>query len=855
MTSDTTAKNKVTIEFDDQTPRWFMIASIGWGLVAMLVGVIIAFQLNFWEANGHVFEMATRFLNETLRLRFVPVFDTEGIEFLTFGRLRPLHTNAAIFAFVGNMMFSGIYYSTQRLCNTRTFSDVLSKIHFWGWQLIIVGAAVTLPAGLTRGKEYAELIWPINLAVVVIWVIFAVNFFLTLKIRREKSLYVALWFYIATIITVAMLYIVNHLQIPTSLVHSYPIFGGVQDALVQWWYGHNAVAFFLTTPILGIMYYYLPKAANRPVYSYRLSIVHFWSLVFIYIWAGPHHLLNTALPKWLQLLGVFFSLMLWAPSWGGMINGLLTLRGAWHKLITDPVIKFFVVAITFYGMATFEGPLLSIRSVNSLAHYTDWIVGHVHSGTLGWNGFMAAGMFYWLAPRLWGTKLWSENLANFHFWIGLVGILLYVASLWFAGVIQGLMLNETDPSGTRLVNEFLQTVDKIELLMLTRAIGGTLYLSGFVLLAVNIWKTARSGKAVNETREVFEDPALERDRMTWKAAFRNDPVAYTSWALFFGILWFFLPPGANHMALLSAIGFSAIAVVKFRKNTKAWSDWYDELSENYLPFTVLVLVAVLIGGVVQLIPVITVNRAANVEDRLQSLYTPLELAGRDIYVSEGCYNCHSQMIRMLVPDVLRYGDYSRLGETIYDHPFQWGSKRTGPDLAREGGLRGDSWHYLHMMDPRSIYGQSRMPNYPWLFHKETDFKALPSKIAVQQRIGVPYPIMTPEEIEQGAREQALGIAAGLVDEKVTILADKDGREPRTAAEARDHLASKEIVALIAYLQKLGTYQDVEKEAGEPEDFDPGLIKPGLPDDRRLTAPQAPDYTTELPDLVPPAKKG
>lgn len=836
--SDTQKKIKTTIEFDDRTPRYFMVASIGWGVVAMLVGVIIAFQLNFWEANGHIFEMITRFLNETLRLRFIPIFESDGIQYLTFGRLRPLHTNAAIFAFVGNMMFAGIYHSTQRLCNARTYSDLLSKIHFWGWQLIIVGAALTLPAGLTRGKEYAELIWPINLAVVVIWVVFALNFFLTLKNRREKSLYVALWFYIATIITVAVLYIVNHLQIPTSLVHSYPIFGGVQDALVQWWYGHNAVAFFLTTPILGIMYYYLPKAANRPVYSYRLSIVHFWSLVFIYIWAGPHHLLNTALPKWLQLLGMFFSLMLWAPSWGGMINGLLTLRGAWDKVRTDPVIKFFIAAVTFYGMCTFEGPLLSIRSVNSLAHYTDWIVGHVHSGTLGWNGFMAAGLFYWLAPRLWNTKLWSKNLANFHFWIGTVGILLYVASLWFAGIIQGLMLNETDPTGTRLVNEFVQTVDKIELLMLTRAIGGTLYLSGFILLVVNIWKTARSGTATNETREVYDDPAMKRDQMTWKAAFRNDPVTYTVWTLIFGIHWFFLPPGASHMALLCMIGFAVMACIKFKQNTKAWSDWYDELSENYLPFSILVVVAVLIGGVVQIVPAITVNRAANVEDRLQTLYTPLELSGRDLYVSEGCYNCHSQMIRMLVPDVLRYGDYSRLGESIYNHPFQWGSKRTGPDLAREGGARSDSWHYLHMLDPRSINAGSRMPNYPWLFTKETDFGSLPGRIAVQQRVGVPYPIMTPEEIEQHAREQALAISTGLVEEKVRILVGKGETEPKTKQEARDQLASKEIIALIAYLQKLGTYEEMEESGGKG--FDSlEFLAPQIPDANRVIAPEKP----------------
>ena len=820
MTSDSGTSRKVTIEFDDKITRWFMIASIGWSVVAMLVGALIAFQLNFWQMNGKFLEWIT-----------FGLFQSEGVEYLTFGRLRPLHTNAAIFAFVGNMMFCGVYYSTQRLCKTRMFSDMLSKIHFWGWQLIIVFAAVTLPAGLTRGKEYAELIWPINIMVAVIWLVFGANFFLTLKIRREKSLYVALWFYIATIITVTMLYVVNHLQIPTSLTHSYPVFAGVQDALVQWWYGHNAVAFFLTTPILGIMYYFLPKACGRPVYSYRLSIVHFWSLVFIYIWAGPHHLLNTALPKWLQVLGMFFSLMLWAPSWGGMLNGLLTLRGAWDKLRTDPVIKFFVASITFYGMSTFEGPLLSIRSVSALAHYTDWIVGHVHSGTLGWNGFMAAAMFYWMAPKLWGKPLWSKSLANMHFWIGLVGILLYVASLWFAGIIQGLMLNETDPTGTRLVNEFVQTVDKIQLLMLTRAIGGTLYLIGFVLLVVNIWKTAKSGSPVNETREVFEEIDSDKDKMTWKAAFQNDPIALTFWGLFFGILWFFLPPGASHMALLCTLGFSAYAVYRFKQNSEGWSKWYDQLSENYLPFSVLVLIAAALGGIIQIVPTITVNRAVNIEDRLQSVYTPLELAGRDVYISEGCYNCHSQMIRTLVPDVLRYGDYSRLGESIYDHPFQWGSKRTGPDLAREGGMRGDSWHYLHMLDPRSINQQSRMPNYPWLFTKKTDFKSLPGKIAVQQRLGVPFPIMTPEEIEQNAREQALEIAQGLVDEEVKIVPEKGVDEPGSPAEARDHLAGKQIIALIAYLQKLGSYEDVVPKEADP--IEPRIFKPGIPDKLRM----------------------
>ena len=577
-----------------------------------------------------------------------------GLSFITFGRLRPLHTNAVIFAFVGNMMFAGIYYSTQRLCKCRTASDLLSKIHFWGWQLIIVAAAITLPAGLTRGKEYAELIWPINIAVVLIWVVFAINFFWTLAKRNEPSLYVALWFYIATIVTVAMLYIVNHLSLPTSLIHSYPVFGGLQDGLVQWWYGHNAVAFFLTTPILGIMYYFLPKAANRPVYSYRLSIIHFWSLVFIYIWAGPHHLLNTDLPRWLQMLGMLFSLMLWAPSWGGMLNGLLTLRGAWDKLRTDPVIKFFAAGVTFYGMATFEGPLLSIRAVNALSHYTDWTIGHVHSGALGWNGFMAAGMFYWLAPRLWKTKLWSTALANMHFWVGMVGILLYVVALWCAGIMQGLMLNQVNEGGTTLKYEFMDTLDSIQIYYILRSIGGTLYLLGFVLCAVNIWKTARSGVAHDDSVEVTLLEKKQKDGMSWGESIFNDPLAHIFLAMAFVILWFFLPPHADKAALIIAILLSYKVWTAFKANKESWTHWHERLIENYLPFTVLVFVAVAIGGAVQIIPSLIVNREKNIEGRLQELYTPLELAGRDLYVSEGCYNCHSQMIRTLVPEVMRW---------------------------------------------------------------------------------------------------------------------------------------------------------------------------------------------------------
>ncbi|HEX7071802.1 MAG TPA: cytochrome-c oxidase, cbb3-type subunit I, partial [Rhodothermales bacterium] len=440
-----------------------------WGLVGMLAGLMLALELA--DARFNL-----------------------GIPQLAFGRLRPLHTNAVIFAFVGNMMFAGIYYSTQRLLKARMASDLLTRIHFWGWQAIIVAAAITLPLGITQAKEYAELEWPIDIAITAVWVIFAVNFFATLKIRNEKHLYVALWFYIATIVTVAILHVVNSLAIPVlgSTLKSYSVYGGAQDALVQWWYGHNAVAFFLTTPFLGLMYYFLPKAAERPVFSYRLSIVHFWSLVFIYIWAGPHHLQYTALPEWAGTLGMVFSVMLWMPSWGGMINGLFTLRGAWHKLRESVVLKMFVVGITFYGMATFEGPMLSVKSVNALSHYTDWTIGHVHAGALGWNGFMTFGMIYWLLPRLWRTPLWSPRLANAHFWIGTIGILLYVLAMYSAGITQGLMWRAFDESGRLLYPDFIETVIQIVPMYWVRLIGGLMYLSGVVMMGINLFKTIRS---------------------------------------------------------------------------------------------------------------------------------------------------------------------------------------------------------------------------------------------------------------------------------------------------------------------------------------------------------------------------
>ena len=635
------------VEYDDNVVRAFSIVTVVWGAVALLLGVIVATQISFWQANF-------------------------GTSWLTFGRLRPLHTNAAIFAFVGNMMFAGIYYSTQRLLKTRMASDALSWFHFWGWQAIIVAAAITLPLGLTQSKEYAELIWPIDIAIAVVWVAFAVNFFWTVAKRNERNLYVALWFYIATIVTIAVLHIFNNLQLPTSFLHSYPIYAGVQDALVQWWYGHNAVAFFLTTPILGIMYYFLPKAAERPVYSYRLSVVHFWSLVFLYIWAGPHHLLYTALPDWAQTLGMTFSLMLWAPSWGGMLNGLLTLRGAWDKLRTDPVIKFFVVAVTFYGMSTFEGPLLSIKSVNALGHYTDWIIGHVHGGALGWNAFMAFGMLYWLVPRLWKTELKSKALAEAHFWLATVGLLLYIASMWISGISQGLFWRALDSDGFLKYPDFVEGILASQLMYQTRLVGGILFLVGFLLMIYNLAGAIRGREKTTTVVEVV--PFTPSGVSSWKLLFGAPAIlsiVLVVLASVMGVTGKIMTPVV--LVALVVIGFAIATAIRGGKG----ATWHRLTEGNSLVFTVLVLLAVLAGGVVEIIPTIVISNkvpttAANSE-YLQQPYSPLELEGRDIYVREGCYVCHSQMIRPFRHETLRYGDYSRMEESIYDHPFQWGS--------------------------------------------------------------------------------------------------------------------------------------------------------------------------------------
>jgi len=706
--------------YDDGIVRSFMLATFVWGLVGMLVGLLIALQLA------------------------VPTLSVAP--YLTFGRLRPLHTNAVIFAFAGNAFFTGCYYSTQRLCKARMFSDWLSKFHFWGWQAIIVSAAITLPLGFTQAKEYAELEWPIDIAIAVVWVVFAINFFGTLAKRRERHLYVALWFYIASIVTVAILHIFNNLSLPVGPFKSYSIYAGVQDAFMQWWYGHNAVAFFLTTPFLGLMYYFMPKAAERPVYSYKLSILHFWSLVFMYIWAGPHHLHYTALPEWASTLGMIFSVMLWMPSWGGMINGLLTLRGAWHKVVEEPVLKFFVVAVTAYGMATFEGPMLSIKSVNALAHYTDWIIAHVHTGALGWNGFLTFGMIYWLMPRLFQTKLYSKKLAELHFWVASFGILLYVVAIYSAGVTQGLMWRAFDTTGRLAYPDFIETVLKLMPMYWMRAVGGSLYIVGMFLLGWNMLMTWRSRPAVYE-EQTFQAAPLEGRVVV---AEHGEKV----------------PQGVLQTFVVLA--------------------WHRAWERRWLFFTVMTTLAVIVASLFEILPTFLIRSNVPTIASVKP-YTPLELAGRDYYIREGCFNCHSQMIRPFRHETERYGEYSKPGEFVYDHPFLWGSRRIGPDLAREGGKYPDLWHVRHLADPRSITARSIMPAYPHLLTDNIDFDAIQKHVDGMAMLGVPYgDAVRAGNASRMAREQAKQIAVGIVQQGGPA-----------------GLETKEIVALTAYLQRLG----------------------------------------------------
>jgi cytochrome c oxidase cbb3-type subunit I/II len=715
--------------YDDDIVRMFATATLVWGLVAFLVGLVVALMLVIPELGG-------------------------GLSFLNFARLRPLHTNAAIFAFAGNAIFCAVYYSTQRLCRARMWSDALSRIHFWGWQAIIVAVAATVPFGITQSKEYAEAEWPIDVAIAVVWlVVFGGNFLMTLIHRRERHLYVALWFYLATIITVAVLHVFNNLVAPAGWFKSYSMYAGVQDALMQWWYGHNAVAFFLTTPFLGLMYYFLPKAAERPVYSYKLSILHFWSLVFVYIWAGPHHLHYTALPEWACSLGMVFSLMLWMPSWGGMINGLLTLRGAWHKVSTDPVLKFFVVGVTFYGMATFEGPMLSIKAVNALSHYTDWTIAHVHAGALGWNGFLAFGMIYWLLPRIFQTKLWSPKLAEWHFWLGTVGILLYIVPIYVAGLTQGLMWRAITDRGQLAYPDFVETVRAVLPMYWIRVFGGGLYVVGAFLLAYNFLRTWMTRPAV------YARPIIEAAP---------------------------LPPLIDEQpprVPLDGQGTVLAIAAPLQRWSTGW--WHRRWERMPIRFSIYTLIAVAAASAFELVPTFLI-RANELSISTVRPLTPLELLGRDIYIAEGCYNCHSQMIRPILSETKRYGEYSKPGEFAYDRPFQWGSRRIGPDLAREGGLRSNHWQLLHLEKPAELTPGSIMPGYAWMLKEKVNYRDLHQRLQALTWLGVPYTVELREGVQM-AKEQSQRIA----DDIAKQGGPKD-------------LADTQAVALVAYLQALGT---------------------------------------------------
>ncbi len=708
--------------YDNKIVKKFIYATMLWGIVGFSVGLLLAFMFLFPNI-------------------------TDGISWLSFGRIRPLHTNAVIFAFVGNAIFAGVYYSLQRLLKTRMASDFLSNFNFWGWQLIIVAAAITLPLGYTTSKEYAELEWPIDIAIALVWVAFGVNMIWTILKRRQRHLYVAVWFYLGTFVTVAVLHIFNSLELPVGFLKSYSVYAGVQDALVQWWYGHNAVAFFLTTPFLGLMYYFVPKAANRPVYSYRLSIVHFWSLIFIYIWAGPHHLLYSALPDWAQNLGVAFSVMLIAPSWGGMINGLLTLRGAWDKVRTDPVLKFMVVAITGYGMATFEGPMLSLKNVNAIAHFSDWVIAHVHVGALAWNGFLTFGMLYWLIPRMFKTKLFSKGLANFHFWIGTLGIVMYALPMYVAGFVQASMWKQFSPDGTLTYGNFLETVNEIIPMYWMRAIGGSLFILGSLVMLYNVVMTVRSGSKV--TDDLAEAPALTK-------------------------------------------------VPKRRQRGEGYHTW---LERKPVKLTIYATIAILIGGIVQIIPTLLVDSNIPTITSVKP-YTALELEGRDLYIREGCVGCHSQMIRPFRSEVERYGEYSKAGEYVYDHPFLWGSKRTGPDLLRVGGKYPDSWHFNHMYDPQSTSSGSIMPAYQWLIRNKHDLTNTESKMRAMVSLGVPYTDADIANARDDMKSQSEKIVENLYQDPDIKKSFED--EKQALGSEFVPLKDREIIALIAYLQRLGT---------------------------------------------------
>jgi cytochrome c oxidase cbb3-type subunit I/II len=775
--------------YDDDIVRKFATATIAWGLIATVAGLVGALLLVVPQMFG---------VNPRLN----------------FGRLRPLHTNVAIFAFIGNGIFAAIYYSTQRLCKARMWSDVLSRVHFWAWQAIILVGTISLPVGITQGRESAELEWPIDLAIAIVWIlVFGGNFLMTLLHRRERHMYISLWFYIAAIVTVGFLHVFNNVVVPAELWQGDAIYAGVQDAFMQWWYGHNLMAFLLIMPFLGLMYYFVPKASGQPVFSYRLGIIHFWSLVLLYVWAGPHHLHYTAIPEWASSLGMLFGLMLWMPSWGGMVNGLLTLRGSAKQAVSDPALKFFFAALVCYGIFTLEESLLSIKSINGLTQYTDWMIAHVHVGALGWNGLLIFGMLYWLLPRLFQTKIWSDKLVSLHFWLTVLGMGLYVLPIYAAGCQQAWQLQKLNETGYLEFPVFMDTVEALRPFWWLRVVGGVLYVSGVVTLAVNAlltWSTRPSQ---------YDIPELSAPRFI--ADFTEDKP-------------------------LPASRYADVPMLDAAKRLEVWTRlaWHRQWERFPVKFAVLTGSAVLFATLFQAIPIFLIRGSVPTIATVEP-YTPLELAGRHLYIAEGCVNCHTQIVRPLLTETMRHGEYSKPDEFFYDAPALWGSRRIGTDLAREGGRHTSWWHWQHFANPRFEIETSLMPGYGHLLDADLNYQAIEPLVRAASYQGAHYNF-DPNNSEPIARQQAERIAAEIVAQ---------GGPPLTF--------DKQAVALIAYLQRLGVdafkspqpaevkpavaeATTAESTAAQPAATEPTVTEPASTEPP-VTEPAAPIQPEEIQD--------
>ncbi len=716
--------------YDDEVVRMFVTATIVWGLVTTIAGLIAATLL-------------------------VLPWLSDDVPWFAFGRLRPLYSDAAIFAFVGNGMFAAVYYSTQRLCKSRMWSDALSRVHFWGWQAILVAGAITLPFGYTQGRGLAETEWPIDVMVTLIWLfVFGGNFLMTLLRRREQRMYVSLWFYIATIVTFSLIHVFNNFVVPTGWFTSVCIAAGVQDAFVQCWYRHSVESFFLTMPFLGLMYYFLPKAAAQPVFSYRLCIIQFWSLVFLSVLAVSQHAHYTALPEWASTMGMLFGLMMWMPSWAGVFNGMMTWRCAGQKVASEPVLKFFAAGLIFYGFNAFVAALLSIKSINALTQYTDTDVANFNSGVLGWNGLMLLGMIYWLLPKLYQTRIWSPILVHLHFWTGLLGVLLYLIPTYAAGFMESVMWHAIDETGNLTYPDFLDAVRDVQPFRWLQLVGIVIYFIGMLMLAINAVMTWMKRPERYETTV-------------------HNPLKISS----------HVEDDSPTVSMLSQA-----PVLEFGKKVDTfWQlNWHREWERLPVKFTCLVAVVVSIASMFEIVPMFLIgNNSPAIATVIP--YSPLELAGRRIFISEGCCNCHTQMVRPIVSETKRYGEYSKPGEFVFDRPAQWGDRRIGRDLAREGGKQTNFWHWNHFDDPRTVSPGSVMPSFRHFLDRDLDFSSIAAQVHTESLLGAAYSDEELNNTEAVARRQAEVVAADMV------------QQGGPAA-----MQDKQAMALIAYLQRLGT---------------------------------------------------